>query len=179
MGEVYRPAEDSYLLAKNVSRLVYGEVLDIGTGSGIQAVTAAKKREVISVVAADVNPKALIEARKAAERDRVSEKIKFIESDLFTSVRGTFDWIIFNPPYLPSEGESDELTWAGGKDGTEIINMFLLDASDYLKKNGSILMVFSSHTNEDSIKYEGYNLEILEEKNVFFETLYCIRFNRI
>ena len=59
MGEVYRPAEDSHLLSKHVNRLVHGEVLDMGTGSGIQAITAALKQEVESVVAVDINPKAL------------------------------------------------------------------------------------------------------------------------
>ena len=60
MEEVYKPGEDSYLLQRHVERLVFGNVLDMGTGSGIQAVTAAIKQEVSKVLAVDINPVALI-----------------------------------------------------------------------------------------------------------------------
>ena len=179
MGEVYRPAEDSHLLSKHVSRLVHGEVLDMGTGSGIQAITAALKQEVESVVAVDINPKALTKAKRWAKEAKVSNKIKFVTSDLFAKVSGNFDWILFNPPYLPSEGTANELSWAGGKDGTHVIKRFLSEAPSKLKKDGSILMVYSSYTKLDETDYNGYKWEILEEKNVFFETLYCVRLNRI
>ena len=179
MGEVYRPAEDSHLLSKHVNRLVHGSVLDMGTGSGIQAVTAALKQEVDTVVAVDINPKALIEAKSWANEAKVSDKIEFVTSDLFSEVSGCFDWILFNPPYLPSEGETDEVSWAGGKDGTEVIKRFLTEAPTYLKKNGSILLIYSSYTMLDKADFDGYNWEILEEKNVFFETLYCVRLSRI
>lgn len=179
MGEVYRPAEDSYLLSKYVNSLVYGRVLDMGTGSGIQAITAALKQEVNTVVAVDIKPKALIEAKSWANEVKVSEKIEFVLSDLFTEVSGNFDWILFNPPYLPSEGEADELSWAGGKYGTQVIKRFLSDSPRYLKKGGYILLIYSSYTLLYETDFNGYKREILEEKNVFFETLYCVRLSRI
>jgi release factor glutamine methyltransferase len=151
----------------------------MGTGSGIQAITAALKQEVNTVVAVDIKPEALIEAKSWANEVKVSEKIEFVLSDLFTEVSGNFDWILFNPPYLPSEGEADELSWAGGKDGIQVIKRFLSEALGYLKKDGSILMVYSSYTKLDETDYNGYKWEKLEEKNVFFETLYCVRLSRI
>ncbi len=72
MKDVYRPAEDSYLLAKHVESTVSGNVLDMGTGSGIQAVTAAMKPEVESVLAVDINPEALREAERRAESEGIS-----------------------------------------------------------------------------------------------------------
>ena len=179
MGEVYRPEEDSHLLSRHVERLVFGRVLDMGTGSGIQAITAALKEEVEAVVAVDINPKALIEAKSWANEAKVSDKIEFVTSDLFAEVSGIFDWILFNPPYLPSEGTADEFSWAGGKDGTQVIKQFLSEAPGYLKKDGGILIFYSSYTNLDETDYNLYKVEILEEKNVFFETLYCVRLSRI
>ena len=169
MEDVYRPAEDSYLLAKYVELLVSGTVLDMGTGSGIQAVTAAMKHAVESVLAVDINPVALREAEKRAEGEGVSRKLSFLLSDLFHEVKGRFDWIIFNSPYLPSEGEADEHAWAGG---AELIERFLTDARGYLKPDGSILLIYSS-LSEPGIA--GYKVESLEEIELFFEKLYCVR----
>ena len=51
---IYKPREDSKLLAKYVKKYAKGLVLDIGTGSGIQALEAAKKKNVKKVVAVDI-----------------------------------------------------------------------------------------------------------------------------
>lgn len=169
MEDVYRPAEDSYLLAKHVESLVSGNVLDMGTGSGIQAVTAAMKPEVESVLAVDINPEALKEAEKRADDAGVSGKLSLLHSDLFDEVKGRYDWIIFNSPYLPSEGEADEHAWVGG---AELIERFLIEARDYLEPVGSILLIYSSLSEPD---LSGYKVELMEEIGLFFEKLYCIR----
>ena len=169
MEDVYRPAEDSYLLAKHVESLVSGSVLDMGTGSGIQAVTAAMKHAVESVLAIDINPAALREAKKRAESARVSEKLSFVLSDLFNEVRGRFDWIIFNSPYLPSDGEADEHAWAGG---AGLIEHFLTEAQGHLEPGGSILLIYSSLSEPD---LSGFDVDLLEEIGLFFEKLYCVR----
>ena len=94
----YEPREDSELLAKYVKKFAFGNVLDMGTGSGIQAITAAKKKSVKSVVAADIQEE-VIENNKNNIKNK---KIKFIVSDLFSNIKNKkFDTIIFNPPYLP------------------------------------------------------------------------------
>ena len=177
MGEVYKPGEDSYLLQKYVEKLVSGSVLDMGTGSGIQAVSAAMKKEVDHVLAVDINPAALIVAEKNAADYRVMNKIDFKFSDLFSTVDGCFDWILFNTPYLPSEGEMDEASWAGGESGGEIIRRFLGEAQDHLSKNGSILMIYSSHSGLSDEDFSGYCFELLEEMRLFFEKIYCVRLN--
>lgn len=174
MENVYRPGEDSYLLARHVRRLVHGEVLDMGTGSGIQAVEAAVKPEVSRVVAVDVSPAAVEAAKRRAESGGVVGKIEFIRSDLFENVEGVFDWIVFNPPYLPSEGDADEASWAGGETGAETVRRFLHDAHSHLKKRGSILMVYSGHSGLDEDDFRGYVVEKLDELSLFFETLFCV-----
>jgi release factor glutamine methyltransferase len=174
MEDVYRPGEDSYLLARHVLRLVHGEVLDMGTGSGVQAVEAAVKPEVSRVVAVDVSPAALEEARRRAESGSVLGKIEFIQSDLFENVEGVFDWIVFNPPYLPSEGDADEASWAGGETGAETVRRFLHEARSHLKKRGSILMVYSDRSGLEEDDFRGYIVEKLDELSLFFETLFCV-----
>ena len=178
MEPVYEPSEDSYLLAEAVEELVHGKVLDMGTGSGIQAVTAALKTNVREVTAVDVNPVALKRAEKRSESKGVRDKIKFVQSDLFHDISGKFDWIIFNPPYLPSEGKSDESSWAGGEKGYEVIDKFLEEARGYLNEDGSILLVYSSLTNLEIERYD-YNIEILREKKLFFEKLLVVRLSHL
>ena len=175
MEEVYKPGEDSYLLQRYVERLVSGSVLDMGTGSGIQAVSAAQKDDVSRVLAVDINPAALIAAEKRAVFSRVQSKIDFQLSDLFESVEGVFDWILFNTPYLPSEGAASEASWAGGETGGEIIRRFLKDAPYYLAEGGSILMIYSSHSGLSDSDFSGYQYELLEEMGLFYEKIYCVR----
>ena len=175
MGEVYRPGEDSYLLQKYVEMLVSGSVLDMGTGSGIQAVSAALKKDVVHVLAVDINPAALINAEKRAAEYHVLEKIEFRLSDLFFNIEECFDWILFNTPYLPSEGEADEVSWAGGESGGEIIRRFLVEVRDHLSENGSILMIYSSLSGLSEDDFSGYCFELLEEMGLFFEKIYCVK----
>jgi len=176
MEPVYRPAEDSYLLLRHVERFVYGDVLDMGTGSGVQAVGAASKREVTSVTAVDLNPAALIDAEKRGAAAGILWKMRFIQGDLFSGVDGTYDWIVFNPPYLPSEGSPDEASWAGGEKGSETIARFLEEAPRHLREGGGILMVYSSLTGLCEDCFKGYEVEVLEESRLFYETLTCVRF---
>jgi release factor glutamine methyltransferase len=176
MEPVYQPSDDSYLLSRHVERLAEGRVLDIGTGSGIQAVTAAQKLVVNYVLATDINPLSIDTAKRRAREAGVIYKMEFVVSNLFENVQGAFDWIIFNPPYLPSEGNLSDQTWSGGPKGAEVIECFLKGARDHLSLEGSILLVFSSET---GMKPEGhgYYWEVLEEVAIFFEVLYCAKLN--
>lgn len=162
---IYEPQEDSFLLEKYVKKYASGKVLDMGTGSGIQAKAALRKTK--DVLAVDINE----EAVKKLKNARVS--------DLFSNVKGKFDLIIFNPPYLPEEKKEDKktrLVTTGGKKGYEMIERFLKDAKKHLNKNGKILIVFSSLTNKEKIdsliKKYSFKFELLEEKKMFFEKLY-------
>ncbi len=164
---IYEPREDSFLLVRYVREYAKGSVLDIGTGSGIQAEIALKNK--CKVLATDIDKEAVNFVRKKG--------LRAIVSNLFDNVKGKFDLIIFNPPYLPEdkdEPKDSRLITTGGKDGFEVLERFLKDAKNYLKKDGKILIVFSSLTgNVDKIlKKYNYEFECLEEKKLFFETLY-------
>ena len=174
---IYEPSEDSFLLREYVLRYAFGKVLDMGTGSGIQAEAALQKTK--DVLAADVNPEAVNFCK--------NKGIFAIQSDLFENISDAFDLIIFNPPYLPEERDDlgihmttedfnyvNDVALVGGKKGWETIDRFLNEARNHLKKDGSILLCFSSLSGDiEAImrKYE-YKYEKLVEKRIFFEVLY-------
>ncbi|MBS3096899.1 methyltransferase [Candidatus Woesearchaeota archaeon] len=169
---VYEPREDSTMLETWVKKHTFGKVLDMGTGSGIQAIAAAHKQNVSFVLAADAQ-KGVIGYCKKNIKNR---KIKFVQSDLFKNIKGKFDTIVFNPPYLPQELKLKDLTIEGGKRGYEVIERFLDDVNNFLNPNGVILMVFSSLTKkekvEESVKNNLLEFEELEKQHVFFEDIY-------
>lgn len=174
---VYEPKEDSYLILEQVKKFAFGDVLDMGTGSGILAIEAARTADF--VIGADINRKAL----EIAEGNAYGiENIKFVYSDLFSYFRKNpmkFDLIVFNPPYLPEmKGEEKDVAEAvsGGRHGYEILAKFFDDAADFLKPEGRILILFSSITQREKIhgilEEHAFNFQKLSEKEIPFETLY-------
>jgi len=161
---IYEPREDSYLLQKLVKleTKTTDKVLDMGTGSGIQAKTAYEITK--DVTAVDINPECLN-----------INNIKTIQSDLFNNIQESYDLIIFNPPYLPedpNEPKDSALVTTGGKEGHEIIQSFLKQAKQHLNKNGRILLLYSSLSGKIEKIAKDYNIEQLAEESHFMEKLY-------
>ncbi len=192
-NEVYEPREDSFLLEKYVKKFARGFVLDIGTGSGIQAKAAAEKADF--VIGVDINQKALDFCNRFK-----SDKMLFLESDLFSffekkfvnpsngsfniadaksNCLNKFDTIIFNPPYLPEDESDRNIALDGGKKGYETIERFLNKAKKFLAEDGLILIVFSSLTDKEKIdrliQENGFIDEELERVHVSFEDIYCYK----
>lgn len=146
--KVYEPAEDTFLLAKNMKVQETDVVLDVGTGCGILAVLAAEKAK--KVLAVDINPYAIECAEKNAEINGFEKKTEFRSGDLFQPIKTneTFDLIIFNAPYLPSDPYEERSlivkSWDGGPDGRKVIERFVKDAPKFLRPRGRILLVQSS-----------------------------------
>jgi release factor glutamine methyltransferase len=180
-NEVYEPREDSLLLEKYVKKFARGFVLDVGTGSGIQAKAAAEKADF--VIGVDINQKSLDFCSKNIK----SDKIKFLKSDLFSIFENRrnkkFDTIIFNPPYLPEDKNCKDAALDGGKKGYEIIERFLSEAKRFLAEDGLILLVFSSFTDKGRIdkliQKNGFRAEELERIHISFEDIYCYKITDI
>ncbi|MAG26682.1 hypothetical protein CMI47_14165 [Candidatus Pacearchaeota archaeon] len=168
---VYQPAEDSYFLQVQVKKLSKNKsVIDIGSGGGIQSLSALKSGA-SSVLATDIDPVSIKHLK--------SLNIPVLKSNLFEKIKGKFDLIIFNPPYLPQdkcEPKESQKATTGGKRGDEIILKFLKQAQKHLNKNGSILLLLSSQTPTARIfpliTALGLHKKLLSKKKLFFETLY-------
>ena len=176
--EVYNPSDDSYMLLRIVEVARDETFLEVGAGTGLIAIHAAKMGA--KVTATDVNPHAVELTRRNAARNQV--RIPVLQSDLFDKVNGYFDVIAFNPPYLPSDSSSTswiERSWSGGEKGSEILVSFLDQAWRHLAPGGRIYMVLSSLTGLTSVlkaAKERYESEMLEEQRMFFESMFAYRF---
>ena len=170
---VYDPAEDSHLLAEVVRKYATGSVLDMGTGSGVLALEAAKKKSVKKVLAVDVDPQAVAYVKKFK-----AKKLTVKKSDLFSNIKGKYNTVIFNPPYLPQDKGIEDLALYGGKRGYELTLKFLGDVGEYMVSDGTLLLLFSSLTKKDVIDdalwkglfdYEqvGHSLHFMEELYVY------------
>ncbi len=184
---VYAPAEDTYLalevLQTAISSVRYADVLDMGTGTGILGLHASLSSNVRKVLFADINPAAVELASENAKANSAMLKadMSFIVSDLFKSVNGKFDIIIFNAPYLPhsaSDGDMLSRAWDGGDKGIELTLRFLKEAKYCLKDRGKIIMVESSHGDlarlHAAIEHEGYHVSNETARRYFFEEIIAI-----
>jgi release factor glutamine methyltransferase len=144
-------------------------IADVGTGSGIVAICAAKNLPHCHVTAIDVSSEALAIARANVETHGVGERVELVESDLFAQVDDRrFDLIASNPPYV-SEPEMRELradvanyephlALCGGPTGTEIIQRLVPTAAERLVAGGYLLLEISpmiDRQTHDIIKAHG------------------------
>lgn len=123
-------------------------VLDIGCGSGVLGLTLAAERPDWHITLSDLSPDALALARENAARLDDSRS-RFVESDLFGTIDGTFDGIVANLPYVPEAeraGMSREvlhdpaLALFSGADGLALIRRFIPAAFHHLAPGGWIAM---------------------------------------
>ncbi len=171
--EVYEPREDSFLLAKAVDMKKGATVLDLGCGSGIQGINAASEGA-SQVLCADINKQALKCAEFNAQNLGFSETIETRETNLFKEIPESFDCIIFNPPYVPSETVK-HLDTDGGKRGRETLNRFLIEFGGHLNKKGVCFFLQSSLNDEEITKKllerQGFETEVTAREKLFFEEL--------
>ncbi|WAC04495.1 MAG: class I SAM-dependent methyltransferase [Methanoregula sp.] len=174
-AQVYTPSDDTHLLLSAAQREVrpIDRVLEVGTGSGIIAATLAKTAA--SVIATDINPHALVYAHGTG--------IEVVRTDLFSGLKGTFDLVVFNPPYLPTRPDEridDWLEYAldGGESGRDVIGRFLENTGQVLAPGGRILLLVSSLTGLDAIiglaLAHGYSATVIREQAVEDEKLYVL-----
>jgi release factor glutamine methyltransferase len=128
--------------------------LDFGTGSGCIAISLAAKCPDAKIVATDISADAIALAKENAVRNKVAERIEFLQGDGFAALAGgmQFDLIISNPPYIPSaEIETLEpevrdfdppLALDGGMDGLEFYRLIASQAKTFVKPAGKIMVEF-------------------------------------
>jgi release factor glutamine methyltransferase len=177
--QVYPPREDTFLLLEAaLSEARAGErVLEVGTGSGF---LASRLQNTCAVLATDINPYAVREARQAG--------VETARADLLQGIRGPFDLVVFNPPYLPTHPDdriSDWLEFAldGGKDGCEVIRRFSGQVGRVLAPGGRVLLVISTLTGLSRVRAFlegcGFLTRVIRRQVLPGEILFVIRCERI
>lgn len=171
MPEIYQPAEDSLLLSEVLKKFILKnkpqKILDMGSGSGIQAETLINSKIPLeNITLVDINPKSIRHLKSKFPQSKI------IHSNLFSKINKNekFDLIIFNPPYLPENKYDKKQDTTGGKNGSEIINEFLKQSKTYLNQNGKIFLLTSNLTKR--INWLDYKKKPLAKKKLFFEELY-------
>ena len=137
-------------------------VLDMGTGSGVNAILAATKSQ--HVLAVDINPHAVEAARRNAIRNRVADRVDVRHSDVYSAVEGKFDLVIFDPPsrwFAPR----DLLEMASTDVDYCALTTFVRGLNKFLNVDGRALIFFG--TSGDL----GYLHQLLLEERYVFEVL--------
>ena len=176
--DVYQPAEDSGLLAAEACRHIEsGErVLEVGTGSGYVADRSMRETGA-AVVAADINPHAVRAARNRG--------LEAVRTDLVAGFQSaSFDAVVFNPPYLPTEPDEERDDWmeralSGGPDGRAIIDPFLEAVPRVLKTDGAVYILVSSLTGVENVVEHadacGFSAVALADESFPYETLTVLK----
>lgn len=153
-------------------------VLDMGTGSGVCAVSAAG--HAARVVAVDINPAAVRCAGINVLLNHVEDKVEVRQGDLFAAVPGEqFDLILFNPPFLRGTPEDDrDRAWRSG----DVAERFSAGLSGALKPEGFALVLLSTFGDAkyfmEQLCDTGLRISVLAERRFVNETLTIFKLQR-
>lgn len=134
--------------------------LDVGTGTGVLALSLARARPDAEVWAVDISPRAVRAAKRNAERLGLS--VHVVRSDGFSKISGKFHLIVANPPYVGKE-ELRKLApevrryeprraLDGGKNGLAFVRRILQEAPDFLTPSGLLLMEIAPAQKEELLR---------------------------
>jgi release factor glutamine methyltransferase len=142
-------------------------ILDVGTGSGVIAISLAARFPAAQVNAVDVSEDALDLARENAARIEAGARVQFAISDLLEAVDGRFDLIVANLPYVATTERTNlsrevlhdpEIALFAGDDGESLIRRLIADAPAHLEPGGTLAL-------EIGVGQEGSLSALLQEKN--------------
>jgi release factor glutamine methyltransferase len=144
-----RPETEHLVEAALAIRPEPQHILDIGTGSGILAITLALEMPNATVTATDISAAALAVAQKNAQQLGAAARIRFVTSDLFAALNDErFDCIVSNPPYVattevlePQVRDFEPATALfAGQDGLAIYRRLIPEAIEHLDPGGHLLL---------------------------------------
>jgi release factor glutamine methyltransferase len=124
-------------------------ILDVGTGSGVIALSLAAQFPEAEVHAVDISDEALALARENAAKLDLAGRVRFAKSHLLTEVEGAFDLIVANLPYVPTgdrptlsrEVRHDpEIALFAGEQGDELVRELIGAAGDRLRPGGLLAL---------------------------------------
>lgn len=152
--KVLDPRADTETLIEFVIEKPVKSVLELGTGSGAIAVTLACEWKHVHLTAVDISEDAISMAKINAEKFNVQNKIHFLKSDWFETVRGSFDLIISNPPYIGLIEKDEiaaevvkydpEIALFAGRDGLEAYKRIIPNLTKFLNPDGLVILETSA-----------------------------------
>lgn len=125
------------------------QFLDLCTGNGSLAILCAMAFPDVKVVGADISEDALAVAKINVEKHNLQSRIELVQSDGFKSIKGAFDCIVCNPPYvcqasmnaLPEEFQAEPLlALAGGEDGMDFVRQLLHDLPTHMNPEAILVL---------------------------------------
>lgn len=190
LGKTYEISEEvfnpkfyitSEFMARHINASHEDMVLDMGTGSGIQAITAAQGCS--RVVAVDINPEAVKYAKRNVKANGVEEMVSVLQGDLFSPLSNDdrFDIILFTPPYLKgfARANFDHALFDHNK---TLALRFFEEAKKHLKDNGYVQMIYSSIAEPEKIlkisDELGWRHTIIAHKKKVFEEFIIYKLTR-
>ena len=166
------PRTGEFLAGQLDSQLVgsQAEVLDMGTGSGVCAVIAARYAR--RVVAVDINPEAVRCAGINALLNHAEHKIDVRQGDLFAPVKERFDVVLFNPPFLLGTPRDDrDRAWRSN----DVAERFAAGLEAHLKPDGFALVLLSTFGDAsvflEEFRKRGYAVSLLARRRFVNEAL--------
>jgi release factor glutamine methyltransferase len=155
---VPRPeSEELVELLKFEIRNPKSEILDIGTGSGVIALSLAKEFPGAEIQAVDISEDALALARENAARFDLNDRVRFFKSDLLENVDGNFDLIVANLPYIAAQDRhtlsrevfhDPEVALFAGEHGDELVRELIEQAPARLRPGGMLALEIGIGQNE-------------------------------
>ena len=147
---VPRPeTEELVEFLKSEIRNPKSEILDVGTGSGVIALSFAAKFPEAEIYAVDISEDALELARENAARLGLSDRVRFFRSNLLQDVDGTFDLIVANLPYIATQDRhtlsrevlhDPHVALFGGAYGEEFVRELIAQAPARLHPGGTLAL---------------------------------------
>ena len=147
---VPRPETDELVeFLKSEIRNPKSEIVDVGTGSGVIALSLAAEFPEAKILAVDVSEEALALAEENAARLNLSDKVRFLKSHLLEKVDGAFDLIVANLPYISTQDRhtlsrevlrDPEVALFAGAQGDELVRELIAQAPARLRPGGLLAL---------------------------------------
>jgi len=171
-AEPYPPSEDTFFLADYIKNEKGESALDVGTGSGYLAALLEKSFSL--VVGTDLSFNVL-----KKQEYFTTNNVCCNGAD---ALHNLFDLVICNMPYLNTD-EILDIRTDGGRDGLEVPMKIIGSAKSRIKSGGKFIYVTSSLSNFKKLiactKLDGFNVNILAKKKLFFEELILVKAVRL
>jgi release factor glutamine methyltransferase len=154
----------------------YESFIDLGTGSGCIILSILKENKNLTAVGVDISIDAINIAKKNSKDMNLEKRSSFLVSNWLSSVYNSYDLIISNPPYIPSDeiitlsktvkNFDPLISLDGGQDGLECYKEIAQDINRVINKNGRVILEIGYNQAHDVVKiFESKEFKLLKIYN--------------